>query len=215
MAGIGKELCLGKKALDASFEYLVDDWGAEIVYPPYSRYHVELGEISSYPQGVKENGAVFNHNNPWLTIACCEEDEPERAFELYRKNAPSYIEDRSEIHRTEPYVYSQMIAGRSSKSYGQAKNSWLTGSATWSFVCLSQGILGIIPQLDGLMVKPCLAKEMKEASVTRKIRGKVFRIHILNSGKGEYQLIVNGKSIQGNLIPYEEGVGTYDVEAVR
>ena len=215
MAGIGKELCLGKKALDASFEYLVDDWGAEIVYPPYSRYHVELGEISSYPQGVKENGAVFNHNNPWLTLACCEEDEPERAFDLYRRNAPSYIEDRSEIHRTEPYVYSQMIAGRSSKSYGQAKNSWLTGSATWSFVCLSQGLLGIIPQLDGLMVKPCLAKEMKEVSVTRKIRGKVFRIHILNSGKGKYQLSVNGKSIQGNLIPYKEGVGTYDVEAVR
>lgn len=215
MAGIGKEKELGKKAIDASFKYLVDDWGAEILYPPYSRYHVELGEISSYPQGVKENGAVFNHNNPWLTLACCVEEEPERAFELYKKNAPSYIEDRSEIHRTEPYVYSQMIAGRGSKSYGQAKNSWLTGSATWSFVCLSQGLLGIQPDLDGLRIHPCLAKEFEDVVIIRHIRGKVFHIHVKNSGTGDYHLVVNGKRIDGNLIPYAENVSVYEVEVIR
>ncbi len=215
MAGIGQKEGLGKKSIDASFKYLVDDWGAEILYPPYSRYHVELGEISSYPQGVKENGAVFNHNNPWLTLACCKEREPERAFELYRKNAPSYIEDRSEIHRTEPYVYSQMIAGRSSKSYGQAKNSWLTGSATWSFVCLSQGLLGIVPKLDGLEIRPCLSENFKDVRVERKIRDKVFHISIHNQGVGEYHLIVNGKSQDGNLVPYEDNVKEYQVEVVR
>ena len=201
--------------MDASFRYLVDDWGAEILYPPYSKYHVELGEISSYPEGVKENGAVFNHNNPWLTLACCEEEEPERAFELYRKNAPSYIEEHSEIHRTEPYVYSQMIAGRSSKSYGQAKNSWLTGSATWSFVCLSQGLLGIRPEIDGLSIKPCLSKNFEDVRVVRKIRDKVFHITIHNKGVGSYHLVVNGKSLEGNLVPYEEDVKDYQVEVVR
>jgi cellobiose phosphorylase len=111
MARIGAKEGLGRKAMESSLKYLLDDWGAEIVYPPYSRYHVELGEISSYPQGVKENGAVFNHNNPWLTIALCKEGMKEEAFDLYKRNAPAYIEDKSDIHKTEPYVYSQMIAG--------------------------------------------------------------------------------------------------------
>lgn len=214
MAGIGKEIGLGKKAIDASFKYLVNDYGAEILYPPYTKYHLELGEVSSYPPGVKENGSVFNHNNPWLTLACCVENEPERAFELYKKNAPSYIEENSDIHRTEPYVYSQMIAGRSSKSYGQAKNSWLTGSATWSFVCLSQGLLGIKPELDGLRITPCLSQNFKEVEVTRKIRSYVFNIKMKNQNLGKYEIIVNGKKQEDTLVRYNNDIKEYDVEIV-
>ena len=214
MAGIGHDIGLGKKAIDASFKYLVNDYGAEILYPPYTHYHLELGEVSSYPPGVKENGSVFNHNNPWLTIACCKEKEPERAFELYKKNAPSYIEENSDIHKTEPYVYSQMIAGRSSKSYGQAKNSWLTGSATWSFVCLSQGLLGIQPELDGLRIEPCLSENFREVEVTRKIRDKVFHIKMKNEKKGKCHLIVNGHHQDETLVRYRDGIREYDVEIV-
>ena len=141
MARIGKEKGLGKEAVKSSLKYLLNDYGCEILYPPYSTYHVELGEISSYPEGTKENGSVFNHNNPWLTLALCEEGMKEEAFDLYKRNAPAFIEDKSEIHQTEPYIYSQMIAGRFNPNYGRAKNSWLTGSASWSFVALSEGIL--------------------------------------------------------------------------
>ncbi len=211
MAGIGKDLGLGKKALEASKKYLYDDWGAELLNPPYSSYHLELGEISSYPEGVKENGAVFNHNNPWLTLAFCEEGEAEDAFDLYKRNAPSFIEDKSEIHKTEPYVYSQMIAGRYSPCYGQAKNSWLTGSATWSFVALSEGILGIKPQFDGLEIKPCLSKEFKEVKIERKFRNCSFDIDIINKGIGNETLTVNGKKQTSSLIKLDKDVKNYSV----
>jgi len=211
MAGIGKDLGLGKKALEASKKYLYDDWGAELLNPPYSAYHLELGEISSYPEGVKENGAVFNHNNPWLTLAFCEEGEAEDAFDLYKRNAPSFIEDKSEIHKTEPYVYSQMIAGRYSPCYGQAKNSWLTGSATWSFVALSEGILGIKPQFDGLEIKPCLSKEFKEVKIKRKFRNCSFDIDIINKGIGNETLTVNGKKQTSSLIKLDKDVKNYSV----
>ncbi|MFA6830274.1 MAG: glycosyl transferase [Bacilli bacterium] len=211
MAGIGESLGLGKKAIDSSFKYLLDDYGCEILYPPYSTYKIELGEISSYPEGVKENGSVFNHNNPWLTLACCYEKEPEKAFDLYKRNAPSYIEDKSEIHKTEPYVYSQMIAGRYSPSYGQAKNSWLTGSASWSFVALSEGILGIQPDYDGLRIDPCIPKELGNIKVTRIFRNKTFNIAINNTDSKKEKVEVNGIIQSDNLIKIREDVDTYDV----
>ena len=102
----------------------------ELVWPPYSKYYLNLGEISSYPPGYKENGAVFCHNNPWVIIANTLVGNKDEAFNIYKKSNPSYLENKSEIHRTEPYVYSQMIAGRAALNYGEAKNSWLTGTAS-------------------------------------------------------------------------------------
>ena len=203
MAGIGKDKGLGKKAIAACKKYLLDDWGMEILYPPYTSYHLELGEISSYPPGVKENGAVFNHNNPWMVLAMAEEDDAEGAFDLYRRNAPAYIEEHSDVHRTEPYVYSQMIAGRASPSYGQAKNSWLTGSATWSFVALSEGICGVKPELDGLRIRPCLSKNFTHIEITRVFRGKTFVIRIDNSHKDKY-FKVGGKEQETDVIRLQD-----------
>ena len=100
-----------------------------ILQPAYTEYHLELGEVSSYPPGYKENAGIFCHNNPWVSIAETVLGRGDRAFEIYRKTCPAYIEDISEIHRTEPYVYSQMVAGKDAKFYGEAKNSWLTGTA--------------------------------------------------------------------------------------
>jgi cellobiose phosphorylase len=204
MAGIGHELGYGHKALASAEKLLGDKWGLELLHPCYSRYHIELGEISSYPQGYKENGAVFNHNNPWVVIAHCEEGESQAAFDLYRKNAPSYIEEYSDVHYTEPYVYSQMIAGRDAKNYGQAKNSWLSGSATWSFVALSQYLLGIRPDYEGLLVDPHLpAKEIPHLHVHRLFRGNVYEIDIDNTALHPV-LYVNGKALKGHLIPFEK-----------
>ncbi|OPZ34107.1 MAG: N,N'-diacetylchitobiose phosphorylase [Tenericutes bacterium ADurb.BinA155] len=212
MAGIGHDKGYGKKALASAESLLGNKYGLELLHPCYSTYHVELGEISSYPPGYKENGAVFNHNNPWVVIAHCVEGESEAAFSLYKKNAPAYIESESDIHYTEPYVYSQMIAGRDAKNYGQAKNSWLTGSATWSFVALSQYLLGIRPDFDGLIIDPHLpADKFPKLEITRIFRGNTYHIFIDNTVTHP-TLYLDGKPLQGNLIPFEPSNKPLEIE---
>lgn len=202
MAKIGKKLHFGKLALASAEKYLANQFGMELLHPCYSTYHLELGEISSYPPGYKENGSVFCHNNPWVVLAHCEEENNEQAFALYKKNSPAFIEDYSEIHHTEPYVYSQTIAGRESSTFGEAKNSWLTGAASWNLVALSQGILGIIPDFDGIKIKPCLPSEMKKVEINRVFRGKHYSIQIENNGGSNISLFLNGVSISGNVVPF-------------
>lgn len=211
MAGIGKELGFGKKALESVDKYLVNDYGVEILHPCYTRYHLELGEISSYPPGYKENGSVFCHNNPWIVCASAEEGLNEFAWKIYKKNCPTYLENVSEIHRTEPYVYSQTIAGRDAQNYGEAKNSFLTGTASWTFVAASQAILGIKPDYDGLLLKPCLPKEIKDISITRYYRGKKYNISISNSNINTKEMIVNGVKVDGDLVPFDDSK-EYNVE---
>ncbi|MCF0117137.1 MAG: glycosyl transferase [Bacilli bacterium] len=201
LARIGKDLDFGKKALADVEKYLVNEYGVELLYPPYTTYHLELGEISSYPPGYKENGSVFCHNNPWITLAYCEERDGEKAYMTYKRNSPSYIEDKSEIHITEPYVYSQTIAGRSAKNYGRARNSWLTGTASWSFVALSQGILGIKPHIDGLEINPCLPKEFDKVNITRIYKGTKFNISIVNKENTIRSITIDGKPSNSNIIP--------------
>lgn len=212
MAGIGKDLGFGKKALDSVEKHLTNDYGVEILAPCYSEYHLELGEVSSYPPGYKENGSVFCHNNPWIVIANTVEGNNERAWEVYKKNCPAYLEEVSEIHRTEPYVYSQTIAGRSAQNYGEAKNSWLTGTASWTFVAASQAILGLVPDFDGLKIDPHLPKEIDKAKATRIFRNVKYNITINNNQNCEYKMIVNGKEIKGNVIPYNKNDKEVNVE---
>jgi cellobiose phosphorylase len=211
MAGIGKELGYGKKALKSVEKYLANDYGIELLYPPYSTYHLELGEISSYPPGNKENGSVFCHNNPWIILAYCEEKDGDSAYKLYKKYAPSFIEDKSEIHKTEPYVYSQTIAGRASPHYGEAKNSWLTGTASRSFVALSQGLLGIKPEYNGLKIDPNLPREFQHVKVERKFRGAKFDIEIKRDENLEKGLYVDGRKIDGDLIKLAKEKKEYKV----
>jgi cellobiose phosphorylase len=213
MAGIGKDNGYAVRALDAVKERLDTPYGVVLVNPAYSTYHVELGEISSYPPGYKENAGIFCHNNPWIMIAETVVGRPERAFEYYKKIAPAYLEDISEIHRMEPYVYSQMIAGKDAVRHGEAKNSWLTGTAAWNFVAVSQYLLGVRPGYDGLVVAPCLPKEVGEFSIQRWCRGVTFDIHVKNSGKGGApKLTVDGKPVPGNFVPYGKPGSTIKVE---
>ena len=217
MAGIGTDNGLAVRALRSVEEKLDTKYGIVLLQPAYTSYHPELGEITSYPEGYKENAGIFCHNNPWISIAETVVGHGNRAFDVYKKICPAYLQDVSDLHKTESYVYSQMIAGIDAAHFGEAKNSWLTGTAAWTFTNISQYILGIRPEFDGLCIDPCIPDYVKEFSVKRTFRGAEYNIHIDNSSgsqKGLKSLIVNGKSVEGNIIPYDENIKKYDVTAV-
>lgn len=204
MAGIGVKNGYAEKALNSVIERLDTKYGIVLNNPPYTEYHPELGEISSYPPGYKENAGIFCHNNPWIACAETVIGRGDRAFEVYRKIAPSYLEDISEIHKTEPYVYSQMVAGKDAVRHGEAKNSWLTGTAAWNFITISQWILGIKPEYKGLKVDPCIPPFWKEYVVIRKYKGAEYHITVKNPtgvSKGVKLVTVDGKPIEGNIVP--------------
>lgn len=201
MAGIGVKSGEAAKAMESVEKRLDTKYGVVLHQPAYTSYRLNLGEISSYPPGYKENAAVFCHNNPWITCAETVLGHGDRAFELYKKICPAYLEDISEIHRTEPYVYSQMIAGKDAPTFGEAKNSWLTGTAAWTFLSISQAILGITPTLDGLSVCPVIPKSLGSYDVVRRYRGAVYNISVVNEGGSIAYITVNGKEISGNVLP--------------
>ncbi len=207
LAGIGVEEGHAKKALESVKNILDTKYGIVLLQPAYKDYHLELGEVSSYPPGYKENAGIFCHNNPWVTVAETVVGNGDRAFETYSKICPAYIEEISDVHRTEPYVYSQMIAGKDAVHHGEAKNSWLTGTAAWTFLSASQYILGVRPSLDGLMIDPCLPAQFKEIKVSRTFRNTVYNITIKNDSnaqKGIKKLIVDGVEVAGNVIPVSD-----------
>ncbi len=217
LAGIGVKEGKAQQALASVEKYLDTKYGIMILQPCYTHYYLNLGEISSYPPGYKENGGIFCHNNPWVSIAETVCGHGDRAFDIYKKTCPAYIEDISEVHCTEPYVYSQMVAGRDAKFFGQGKNSWLTGTAAWTFVNVSQYILGIQPDYDGLRIDPCVPESFGDYTIERRFRGAMYHISILNPGhvqKGIKSLTVNGRAVDGNVIPFDESVKEYEVTAV-
>ncbi len=214
MAGIGVKEGLAKTALKSVKERLTTQYGTCLLSPCYQSYQPRLGEISSYPPGYKENGGIFCHNNPWLSIAEAVVNNPDEAFEVYRRVCPAYVEEISEIHRTEPYVYSQMVAGQEAASPGEAKNSWLTGTAAWMFVNVSQYLLGIQPGHEGLAVAPCLPARFSRVSVRRRYRGALYHINIENKVPGGTpRITVDGAPLPGNIIP-NGGKSEYSVKVV-
>lgn len=214
LAGVGIKEGLAEKALDSVKEKLDTKYGVMILQPAYTRYHLELGEVSSYPPGYKENAGIFCHNNPWVSIAETVIGRGERAFEIYRKTCPAYLEDISEIHRTEPYVYAQMVAGRDAKFHGEAKNSWLTGTAAWTFVNISQYILGVAPTHTGLSINPCVPRDFGDFEITRRFREGIYHIQVMNPEhveKGIKSITVDGVPVEGCVIPYVAGKEAYKV----
>ena len=204
MAGIGKENGMVEKALDSVKENLDTPYGIVLNHPTFTKYYIEYGEISTYPPGYKENGGIFCHNNPWIIIGETVIGRGDQAFDYYKKIAPAYLEEISDLHRTEPYVYAQMIAGKDAYKPGEAKNSWLTGTAAWNFYTITQYILGIRPELDGLVVDPCVPAEWNGFNVTRKFRGTTYNISVKNPdhvSKGIAGITVDGKNIEGNVLP--------------
>ena len=215
MAGVGVPEGLAKKALDSVKDRLDTEYGTMLLQPAYTKYHPELGEISSYPPGYKENAGIFCHINPWLSIAETVVGRGDRAFEVYSRTCPAYAEEYSELHRTEPYVYSQMIAGKDAPRFGEAKNSWLTGTAAWTFADISQYILGVYPTLTGLHIDPCLPRGFGSFTVTRRYRGTLYHIRVHNPDgveKGVVSMTVDGSAVEGNVIPCISKSETCEVE---
>lgn len=217
MAGIGVREGHAAKALESVEKRLDAKFGIMLLQPAYTSYQLNLGEISSYPPGYKENAGIFCHNNPWMSIAETVLGHGNRAFEIYRKTCPVYLEEISDIHRTEPYVYCQMVAGKDSPTFGEGKNSWLTGTAAWTFTNVSQHILGIRPTLNELEINPCIPDTLDGFDCDRVYRGAVYHIHVDNAAhvqKGVAVLTVDGEKIEGTVIPVQEGRTECRVEVV-
>ncbi len=204
MAGIGLKDGKAKRALDSVNQHLATEHGIVLQQPAFTKYYIELGEISSYPPGYKENAGIFCHNNPWIIISETMVGNGDRAFDYYLRINPSAREKYGDLHRCEPYVFAQMIAGKDAPTHGEAKNSWLTGTAAWTYFTVTQWILGIRVEYDGLRIDPVIPAKWKGFTVTRKFRGNSYEIEVKNpkgNQSGVRQLTVNGQPIAGNLLP--------------
>jgi len=206
MAGIGLEDGRAERALDSVAELLACDYGIVLNFPAYTSYHLEYGEISSYPPGYKENGGIFCHNNPWIMIGEAIVGRGDRAFDYYRRLAPAWQENL-DLRKVEPYAYAQMVAGKEAVKPGEAKNSWLTGTAAWNYHAITEFILGIRPDYDGLVIDPCIPSDWDGYAVTRRFRGATPDIHIRNPHgvcRGVASISVDGAAIAGNRVPLPE-----------
>lgn len=216
MAAIGKEKGYPEMALDSVKERMECEHGIVLNNPAFTTYHVEMGEISSYPEGYKENAGIFCHNNPWVIIGETVTGRGDDAWRHYTKILPSYVEEKYQtLHKVEPYVNCQMVAGKDAARPGEGKNSWLTGTAAWMWYTVSEFILGIQPDYEGLRIDPCLPSTAKEYTVKRRFRGALYHIHVVNPDghqKGVKRISLDGKAVTGNLVPWSEG--EHQVEVV-
>lgn len=204
LGGAGQENGRARQTLESVEKHLFTRNGIVLQQPAYTKYDLALGEVTSYPPGYKENAGIFSHNNTWIHLAWCLLGEGEKALEYYLSICPSNKQDQIDTYRCEPYVYAQMIAGKDAPSFGEAKNAWLTGTSAWTFVTISQGILGIKPDYHGLRIDPCISKEWSGFTVRREFRGATVELTVTNPkgvSKGVKNMLVNGQSIEGNLIP--------------
>ncbi len=215
MAGIGLESGLVEKSLDSVKKYLDCEHGIVLNNPAFTEYVMEYGEISTYPAGYKENAGIFAHNNPWVIIGETVLGRGDEAWEYYRKICPAYLEEKSDLHKVEPYVYCQMTAGKDAYKPGEAKNSWLTGTAAWNWYAITQFILGIKPDYDGLVIDPCVPKGWKHYEIRRKFRDAEYDIVIDNPdgvSRGVKSLLLNGKPVDRNLVPHQAAGSVNKVE---
>lgn len=215
MAGIGLEDGFVDKALDSVKERMECEHGIVLNNPAYTTYHVEMGELSSYPEGYKENAGIFCHNNPWVIIGETVAGRGDDAWSHYTKILPSYVEEKHQtLHKVEPYVNCQMVAGKDAARPGEGKNSWLTGTAAWMWYTVSEFILGIKPSYDGLTIDPCLPTSAKEYEVCRKFRGAEYIIKVKNPkgvNKGVRSLFLDGQRMEGNTVPFSKGRHTVEI----
>lgn len=214
MAGVGKQDGRAQRALDSVKKHLDSPYGLVLHQPAFTKYMIQYGEISTYPPGYKENAGIFCHNNPWIMIGETVIGRGNQAFDYYKKITPAYLENISSLHKTEPYVYAQMIAGKDAYKPGEAKNSWLTGTAAWNFYAISQYILGIRPDYDGLLIDPCIPEDWDGFTVKRRFRGVTYIIRIENPdhvSKGIKTVEVDGKQLESAVLPVFEVGSSHEV----
>ena len=217
MAAIGKNEGMVTKALDSVKKHLDTEYGIILNSPSFTKYYIEMGEISTYPEGYKENGSIFCHNNPWIMIGETIIGRGDKAFDYYKKISPAYLEDISELHRTEPYVYAQMIAGRDAFKPGEAKNSWLTGTAAWNYYAITQYILGIKPNYNGLEINPCIPSNWDGFKVNRIFRGATYQIEVMNPNhisKGIKEIYIDNQLSKSNIIPVMKDKSIHKIKVI-
>ena len=202
LAGIGLDDGMAAKSMESVRKHLATEHGIILQQPAYSKYYLELGEISSYPPGYKENAGIFCHNNPWVMIGETRIGHGDQAQDYYARINPSTREPLSDLHRCEPYVYAQMIAGRDAPTHGEAKNSWLTGTAAWNYYAITQWILGIRPSYEGLRIRPIIPKSWNGFKATRIFRGVTYHITVKRAGDGNHlSLKLDGVPVNGEVVP--------------
>ncbi|MFW6287960.1 MAG: GH36-type glycosyl hydrolase domain-containing protein, partial [bacterium] len=205
-------------AMDNVKKYLASDHGIVLNYPAFREFDEEVGAITSFPVSLKENGGIFCHANTWAIIAETMLGRGDRAFEYYLSYLPARYNDTADKYTMEPYVYSQFITGKEHEHhFGRARNSWLTGTASWSFVAISQYILGVRADYEGLIVDPVIPHEWDSYSVYRRYRGKDFNIKVKNPenvSAGIKEFRVNGEVVEGNLIPLSMMKDENEVEVI-
>ncbi len=225
MSDVGKDQGADLKTLAAIDERLNTKFGLVLNNPAFTKYYIQYGEISTYPGGYKENAGIFTHNNAWIICAAAYAGQGDQAFKYYSEIAPAFTEETSDIHKTEPYVYGQMIGGKDAgsdigqtgKNFGQGKNSWLTGTAAWNMVAISQYILGVQADFDGLRIDPSIPSAWDGLNATRQFRNATYDIKVTNPNhicKGVKSITVDGNAIEGNLVPAFGDGKTHKVEVV-
>lgn len=193
-----------KACMDMVAKHLDSQYGIMLLQPPYKTFDPQVGAIGTFIPGLKENGGIFCHANPWAVIAETMLGRGEKAFEYYKKIAPTTHNKFAPVHMTEAYVYSQFIAGKDNPEFGRAKNSWLTGAATWNFVAITQYILGIRPDYAGLRIDPCIPKSWPGFKVERVFRNTQYKIEVENPAsvsKGVKEVYLDGKLLKTNVLP--------------
>jgi cellobiose phosphorylase len=193
----------GLACMNSVKKHLDTEYGIMLLAPAYSRYHPEIGALTSYVPGLKENASVWSHANAWAILAECILGRGDQAYAYYRKLAPPTKNKIGEIHKAEPYVYAQTIAGKDHPNFGTARQSWLTGTAAWMFKVATNWILGMRPEYHGLLVDPCIPKEWTKFKITRRFRNCIYEIGVRNPdhiSKGIKNITVDGKKSKSNLI---------------
>jgi len=202
-------------AMETVHSMLNTRYGIKLSAPGFDGYDPKYGGVTTYPPGAKENGGIFVHPNPWAVIAETMLGNGNRAYEYYAQINPASRNDQIEIYQCEPYVYSQNILGDEHAQFGLARNSWLTGTASWCYHAATQWILGIRPEYSGLRIDPCIPSAWKGFSVVRKIRQMKLHIDVYNPNgacKGVTRMLVDGNDSPGNRIPYDLPDGDHTVE---
>lgn len=193
-----------RTALDAVYCRLNTSKGIKLSTPGYNGFDPAKGGITTYPPGAKENGGIFLHTNPWVIIAETMLGNGERAWEYFSQINPVTKNDKIDEYECEPYVFAQNILGDEHPQFGLARNSWLTGTASWAYQAATQYILGIRPAYDGLQIDPCIPRKWDGFRVTRAFRNAIYQIEVRNPDhvcKGARSIRVDGKEVQGNVVP--------------
>ena len=197
-----------RKAMDSVHRYLASPYGIHLNWPTYTCPNDDIGYVTRVYRGIKENGAIFSHPNPWAVIAECNLGRGNRAMEYYDAILPYNQNDLIEIRQAEPYSYCQFVMGKDHTAHGRARHPWLTGSAGWFYTAVTKHILGIRPTYEGLVIDPCVPADWKEFEVVREWKGATYYITVKNPDgveKGVRTIELDGKPVVGPIPPQEPG----------